>query len=140
MSTKFSSRNHRAAKLTEALVEQMRARYAAGEVTQGDLAREYNVSVVQIGRIVRGESWATNRAITPRDQDIAASAARMFAVQQEVNARRAAGEPFEPPVIPIAPEPQPAGSALAKMQTEIQKRRDGDADHMLNELTGDKDA
>lgn len=54
---RFYSGNSRSARLTAAQVQTIRARYQAGGVTQGDLAREYQVSVVQIGRIVRGESW-----------------------------------------------------------------------------------
>lgn len=47
--------NTRAAKLTNAQVMEVRQRYAEGE-TQGALCRAFGMSVVQIGRIVRGES------------------------------------------------------------------------------------
>jgi len=53
---RFQGRNSRAAKLTVQKVKEIRQRYAEGE-TQSQLSRVYQVSLVQIGRIVRGESW-----------------------------------------------------------------------------------
>ncbi len=55
---KLQLRNKRAAKLTAQDVRDIRARYAEGSVTQGQLARDYGISAIQIGRIVRWESWA----------------------------------------------------------------------------------
>lgn len=55
MST-FRPRNTQARKLTAMQVMQIRERYAQGE-TQGSLARAFAMSIVQIGRIVRGEAW-----------------------------------------------------------------------------------
>lgn len=54
---RFHKRNSLAAKLVAEQVVEIRRKYATGEHTQGGLAREYKISVVQIGRILRGESW-----------------------------------------------------------------------------------
>lgn len=43
-------------KLTYAQVQDIRTLYAAGS-TQGQLCRQFNVGIAQIGRIVRGEVW-----------------------------------------------------------------------------------
>lgn len=53
---RFQGKNSRAAKLTVQKVLEIRRRYAEGD-TQSLLSRVYQVSLVQIGRIVRGESW-----------------------------------------------------------------------------------
>jgi hypothetical protein len=52
----FISNNTRAGKITAQEVYDLREEYAAG-ATQGSLARKYKLSVGQVGRIVRGESW-----------------------------------------------------------------------------------
>ena len=52
----FNQRNTAAKKLTSELVEELRTRYEGGE-TQGKLSRDFGISVGQVGRIVRGESW-----------------------------------------------------------------------------------
>jgi hypothetical protein len=52
----FGSKNTRAAKLDATKVHELRMKYHNG-ATQGSLAREYGISVNQVGRIVRGESW-----------------------------------------------------------------------------------
>ena len=57
----FERKNSKAAKLTPEMVRQIRQYYAEG-ATQGDLCRHFGVSVGQIGRIVRGESWAGKAA------------------------------------------------------------------------------
>jgi len=44
-------------KLTPAQVAEIRARYAAGGVTQAELARRYGVVQAHVSRIVRGEVW-----------------------------------------------------------------------------------
>lgn len=54
--TEFQYKNSRAAKLTPGQVLEMRRLYADG-YSQGRLAREYQVSLNQVGRIVRGEVW-----------------------------------------------------------------------------------
>lgn len=82
MTSKFTYRNNKAAKVTAPLVIEMRARWARGNVTQAQLCREYGLSVVQMGRILRGESWQ-NVAMPLGEEDMAASAQRMLAVQAE---------------------------------------------------------
>lgn len=52
----FKKGNSRAGKITPAEVFEMREAYAAGD-SQGTLARRFQLSVGQVGRIVRGESW-----------------------------------------------------------------------------------
>ena len=49
---------HFKAKLTEADVVEARERYAAGGITQTDLADEYGISVVGMNRTLRGDHWA----------------------------------------------------------------------------------
>lgn len=53
---KLQRNNTAASRLTPTEVGRIRAQYAKGQ-TQGSLSREFSVSVVQIGRIVRGEVW-----------------------------------------------------------------------------------
>jgi hypothetical protein len=59
--SRFRSGHTRAAKLTAVDVLTIRQRYDAGD-SQGTLAREYKMSIGQIGRIVRNESWNTSAA------------------------------------------------------------------------------
>lgn len=73
---KFTERNTRSAKLTASQVQEMRSKYAQGGYTQGRLAREYGISVIQAGRILRRESWHT-LANEPSQDEIAASLARL---------------------------------------------------------------
>lgn len=54
---RFDRGNRRAAKLTAVKVEEMRLEYELG-MTQRELGEKYELSVGQVGRIVRGESWA----------------------------------------------------------------------------------
>lgn len=56
--TRFRQSNSRAAKITPEHVLAIRRAYEAG-ATQGELSRQYRLGVGQIGRIVRGEAWAT---------------------------------------------------------------------------------
>ena len=56
MGQKFGVSNRKAAKVTAVMVEQMRRDYELG-ATQRELAEVSGLSVVQVGRIVRGESW-----------------------------------------------------------------------------------
>ena len=53
---KFNQHNIRAAKMTPSTVREVREFYMAGR-TQGQLARQYGISIGQVGRIVRGEAW-----------------------------------------------------------------------------------
>lgn len=61
MIQKFGRNNRRAAKLGAVQVEEMRREYDLG-VTQRELGAKFGVSVGQVGRIVRGESWADTGA------------------------------------------------------------------------------
>lgn len=45
------------AKLNKTIADRIRARYAAGGVTQRELGREFKVHHSQVGVIVRGEAW-----------------------------------------------------------------------------------
>ena len=55
--TAFAQGNRRASKLSMSDVQEIRRLYSEGRVTQGSLSRQFHVSVIQIGRIVRGEVW-----------------------------------------------------------------------------------
>lgn len=77
---KFTLNNRHASRLTENQVLEIRERYRTGRVTQGVLSREYGVSIVQIGRIVRGEVWQ-NVIPEVTDDEIRASAERLMKVQ-----------------------------------------------------------
>lgn len=57
MDRKFRVRNKASAKLDAKKVRDIRELYARSEATQGQLARDYGVTVITIGRIIRHESW-----------------------------------------------------------------------------------
>lgn len=57
---------HPSAKLTTIQVAVIRARYAAGGVSQATLGREFGISQVQIGRIISGQRWSTVGVIRER--------------------------------------------------------------------------
>lgn len=97
---RFYSGNARSARLTAAQVQTIRTRYQAGGITQGDLAREYQVSVVQVGRIVRGESWQHMPLPAPGPDDMAAMLARSVRLRAEI-------------------QPPEESSAVKKMQREL---------------------
>jgi len=113
-------------KLTYSQVQEIRTLYEAG-TTQGQLCREYGVSVVQIGRIVRGEVWKdAGQAVRrgPSAEDVQAALARSLAVQAEVT-----GAPLETlAAVPRSPldggdAPSEAdGSALLKLSEESAAR------------------
>ena len=48
---------HRAAKLTESQVMEMRRTYAAGEASQADLARQYGLTPTPVSQLLRGITW-----------------------------------------------------------------------------------
>lgn len=86
---KFEARNKKAQKLTPAQVREIRAAYKEG-ATQGQLCRYFKVSVGQIGRIVRGESWPEIEAgaaqmnpaqLADAEERLRAQAARAQAMQ-----------------------------------------------------------
>lgn len=106
---KFHRRNSASAKLTVSRVLDMRAEYGEG-ATQGELARKYQISVVQVGRIVRGESWQN----LPLDLSPAAKEQQLLKLQE------------------LAKE----GEEERKMERDIQAARQKEkaADTMLEEL------
>jgi len=78
----FQTKNKQAKKLTAGQVAEMRQHYADG-VTQGALCKYYRVSVGQVGRIVRGESWAEGALDRgPSPEEIDAMGERHLAMQQ----------------------------------------------------------
>ena len=102
---KFRKGNIRASKLTASEVFAMREAYARG-ATQGELCRRYRLSVGQVGRIVRGESWSeySNPAVedegpvrtAPADDDEIArlAAESLRQLQNKMAAENAPAEQF----------------------------------------------
>lgn len=83
-SGKFHRNNRGASKLTAGDVRNIREMYGGGHYTQGQLSRDFGISVNQIGRIVRGESWQD--IPEPLSDEIAANAlTRLIKTQEEVN-------------------------------------------------------
>lgn len=79
----FHKGNKRAVrKLTATQVYDIRLLYRRGDCTQGELARDFGVSVIQIGRITRGEVWQEIK-LPPSDRDVEESMRRMLQVQEE---------------------------------------------------------
>jgi len=144
----FERKNVKASKLTPTQVMEIKARYGEG-ATQGALCREFGVSVGQIGRIVRGESWGSVSGAAVSPQQAAASEAAFL---QRMQARDAAGpavkalaEEFaampkrelmrSPPPSPLDGADAPSevdGSALATLESraaafglDIEKLRGG---------------
>lgn len=72
MSGKFHRLNTKSATLTPQKVLQMRKDYAQGK-TQGQCAKDYGISVGQVGRIVRGEAWMQVPEV-PTDGDLGLTA------------------------------------------------------------------
>ena len=81
---KFTQRNSKASKLSSAQVQQIRLLYAAGNTTQGQLARDFGMSIVQIGRIIRREVWQ-DLPEAVNDVTLAASADRLLRAQADVD-------------------------------------------------------
>jgi transcriptional regulator with XRE-family HTH domain len=80
----FGRNNLRRAVLTASKVQEMRALYGRGHVTQGQLARDYGVSVVQVGRIVRGEVWQGLGPQQAGAEELEASARRLMELQESL--------------------------------------------------------
>lgn len=64
-------------KVNKAIVRQMRTRFELGE-TQAALAREFGISVIQVGRITRGECWGEVQR-DPTQQELDEMHARIMA-------------------------------------------------------------
>lgn len=81
MTNNFRRHNRYSAKLTPGKVLEIRERYAQGYTTQGTLAREYHISIVQIGRIIRNEVWQDLAPTPATERELLDSAERMMAEQ-----------------------------------------------------------
>lgn len=67
-SIKFNRGNLKSAKLTPTQVLEIRERYSLRGQSQGQLSREYQVTVGTIGRIVRGETWQQFQQIESEEE------------------------------------------------------------------------
>lgn len=81
----FGRNNIRRAVLTASKVAEIRQLYGKGAVTQGQLSRDYGVSVVQIGRIVRGEVWQGLGPVQAGAKELEESAQRMLELQERLD-------------------------------------------------------
>lgn len=97
--------------------------YDARTHTQGELSRIFGVSVVQVGRIVRRESWQQVQPAPPSAVDMQAALQRTLRVQEEVNRQNAEKEAIEKRHLlgdALVKELQNEGeSATSRMQTAI---------------------
>ena len=84
-SGKWSAGTKMRTKLTAVQVQDIRILYNRGDCTQGQLSRDFGVSVIQIGRIVRNEVWQNLPPPTPTNREIAEQAERLLQVQAEVS-------------------------------------------------------
>lgn len=53
------------AKITDQQAAEIRARYAAGNITQADLAAEYKIHRSSISNIIRWRCWKSSGEVTP---------------------------------------------------------------------------
>lgn len=113
----FERNNRTAKKLTLSQVAEIRELYAQG-ATQGQLCRRFGMSVGQIGRIVRGESWAADAqpVSMPRASDIEASAKRLLQVQAQVNAAPEIAAMAEEVKRKPPPDPLDGGDAPSEVE------------------------
>jgi hypothetical protein len=147
----------RAAKISPANAIEIREKYAQGW-TQGRLSREFKLSVGQIGRIVRGESWQQFGLIrTSHEQQLdivlaesamkAEPTAESIASEAELRKRLAGLKAPEPGVswydLPPPEVPgEPTGSGLEKLKeltkpTELDKEFDELMSDEVTETKGD---
>lgn len=73
-------------KLTQEKVRDIRTLYEGG-MTQGALAREFDVSVIQIGRIVRYEVWRDAPAAVPTRAAMQSTQERLAELQGQLERR-----------------------------------------------------
>jgi len=59
VSPRLSGESNPSAKLTEKQVQNIRASYIFGQVTQRDIAEQFGISQQQVSNIVNGKKWAT---------------------------------------------------------------------------------
>lgn len=132
--SKFQEGHLRAAKLTPSDVFEMRRLYADEKWSQGRLARHFGVSVGQVGRIVRGESWqqyeqplsdaqVEHRGIVsgepaPTPQEIEASELALLA---KLNTRVSETTPQEDPLEEIMRRRSQSGQSPTEEKTDDQK-------------------
>ena len=119
----FGLKNTKAQKLTQSDVQTIREMYERG-TTQGALSREFQVSVGQIGRIVRGESRQAGLIAAPATrQELDDLARRLMQLQEQRGVEEVMAEP-------------PTG--LAKLQAVSAEHFKGD--RMVGELGGETQA
>lgn len=121
MTNNFRMQNSKAAKINAADVMKIRELYGIGW-TQSRLCREFQISIGQIGRIVRGESWQQLPKIAT-EEEIAQSKARALALL---------GAEF----LPEGMAPQTTLERLAA-DVAAEAERGKAADKALDELTAD---
>jgi len=87
--TSFQQNNRKASKLSVPEVMEIRELYRKGHTTQGQLSRRFGVSVIQIGRIVRGEVWQHMPILDHNmsEGELKESAARMVKYQEQMQAK-----------------------------------------------------
>ena len=107
--SKFGYRHTKSAKVTPSMVMDIRLKYQEG-MTQSALSQEYHLSIVQIGRIVRNESWQSLPATTATPDELRLMALRSAEVAKETQ--------------------------VSKMQGDIAAEKEKDPDRMLEELKG----
>lgn len=113
MST-FSHRNKKSSVLNWGAVREIRRRYAAGE-TQGELCRAFDVSVMTIGRIVRGETWR-GEEVQQRRVQLSEAAIKAEAAESEARFLKMWEEMKDE--LPAGPPPKQRFSAAAKERME----------------------
>jgi hypothetical protein len=148
MTGQFRKGNVRASKLTPERVADIRAKYAAGW-TQGRLARENQVSIGTIGRIVRGESWQAYQQV-PMEEHVSAGQAahvpsvppispEMAAAARESEARMAKLYGFDLDKQPFESNPGIVDRLMADAQTARDRDPGRKADQILSDLDKQED-
>jgi hypothetical protein len=119
---KFGQRNERSAKLTIHQVEEMRRLYAESSCSQGQLARDFGISIGQVGRIVRGEAWQSLGPPMPTKQEIELSARRAFEYQQQIRNESPAERMVREAAENVAKSPDAMVTDLSKEPEVVQRR------------------
>jgi hypothetical protein len=135
--------NTKSAKLNTPQVQELYARLCEGE-TQGSLAREYGLSVIQVGRIARGESRAqetgANGAPVPNHNfqatqgEVDASAARVLALLDKPPTAGKATSLYEDPPPEDPAERFMDRSALQRLTGDIQAKVEKSPEGQLDRL------
>lgn len=82
-SGKWSASTKMRTKLTASQVQDIRILYNRGDCTQAQLSRDFGVTVIQIGRIVRNEVWQNLPPPTPDNKEQALQFERLMKIQEE---------------------------------------------------------